>query len=157
MAGRSRPQTLSQHPRTYGIDAIRDNFQMLRVHDFCDTASLVAVNRGVTILPTQYQLEPATGIDFAGNTVPYNQIRLLYSYWYMYLNQATAVITAKWGWTSVPYEVVEAVKLTGKDYITARGSKFGFVETSVGPVHGGKNWAAINLLAPWRRAEVLGI
>lgn len=131
---------------------------ILRVHDFCDTASLVVSNYGTTVASTDYQLEPLNAVDWSGAAVPYEQIRLLYSTWTMYGGLATATITAKWGWTTIPAEVVEAVKLIGKDWVQQRSTTLGYVNTQAGPAGtGGRNWAAMNLLQPWRRVEAFGL
>lgn len=144
--------------RVYGPLQLRYDGTTVRVGDFTDTASLIVSNYGTTVASTSYQLEPLNGINLAGDIVPFEQIRLISSVWTTTsLNQATITITAKWGWTVVPDPVIEAVKMLGKDYITARGSKFGFVETVVGPLAGGRNWMVINALGPYRRSEAFGL
>ena len=133
-------------------------WRVLRVHDFSTTSGLIVSNNGTAVTSTDYQLEPVNGIDWSGQASPYEQICLLTSSWYTYNGQATATVTAKWGWASVPGEVVEAVKLLGKDWVQQRSTTLGYVSTQAGPAGtGGRNWAAMNLLAPWRRVEAFGI
>ena len=143
--------------RVYGPKQYQQDDRVLRVHDFTDTASLIVSNYGMIIAATAYQLEPLNGLDMAEQAVPYQQIRLLYNTWLRYEQRATVTITAKWGWTAVPAPVVEAIKQIGKDMIQMRDTKFGYTLGEFGAISAGRNWSALNALAPFRRAEAFGI
>lgn len=129
--------------------------EIVRVHDFCTLTDLVISNNGTVLTSDQYQLEPVNGYDVTG--FPYEQIRLLSGAWSIQGAKATVSVTARWGWTACPSAAGSAVKLIGKDYITGRTSKFGFTETSIGAVQGGRNWLALNALASLRRVESFGL
>ena len=140
--------------RTFGPDNVYGC--SLRVDDIANLTGLVVSNNGTTVTSGEYTLLPLNGLS-AGAYAPYTDIDIYPGYWYRYTPRPAITVTANWGWTSVPAPVVEAVKIVGKDYITARQSKFGYVETGVGPAAGGRNWIAINSLAPFRRVEAFGI
>lgn len=134
---------------------VPQSYDIVRVHDFCTTSGLIVSNDGTTVASTDYQLEPVNGFSVTGE--PYQQIRLLSGSWTRDGSKATVTVTAKWGWDDTPEDACEAVKLIAKDYVTGRGSKFGFTETSVGAVQGGRNWLALNALSHLRRVEAFGL
>jgi hypothetical protein len=141
--------------RVFGPKQIRESGTVVRVHDFMTTTGLVVSNYGTTVAASGYQLEPLNGLDSAGELTPYTSIRILNSMWTTSQMIATITITADWGWTAntVPALVAESVKLLGKDYIQHRDAKFGYIETSMGAVSAGRNYAVLNSLSSWRRTE----
>ena len=143
--------------RVFGPSQMTAFRRVVRVNDFTDTASLIVSNNGTIVTSSEYQLEPLNGISINDEAVAYEQIRLLTQFWWtdlINLDKATVTITAKWGWTAVPAAVTEAVKLIGKDWVQQRDTKFGYQDTSGGPVSAGRNWVALSALDPYRRAEV---
>lgn len=92
------------------------------------TAVTVVAENGSTLLASQYQLEPVNGIDQAGATVPYSRIRLLgYAWTPDYQGQASASVTATFGWAALPAEYIEAVKILSADVIDAKDVRNGVI------------------------------
>ena len=129
--------------------------QILRIHD-CTEVTSVAVS-GSTLSATTYQLEPYA-TSWTGLTVPYEQVRRLLDYWWVDSpGEATITVTAKWGWSAVPSEVVEATKIIGKDILAQRHTVGNIA--AVGDFGGSVrlNTYVRQLLAPLRRSEAFGI
>lgn len=97
---------------------------VLRIHDCTSVTSIT--NNGSAV--TTYQLEPV-GPTWAGETRPYEQVRLFGTCWLAstYSTQANVVVTAKWGWAAAPAPAVEAVKVLCKDIATNRDVRAGFL------------------------------
>jgi hypothetical protein len=130
----------------------------LTVDDFSTTVGLVIADNGTAVPSTDYQLEPLNGLDDAGNTVPYTTIRRVAGNWYRYGDKATVSVTAKWGWTAVPSDVVEAVRVLGKDLAGLRDTRFGVAGWGdFGVVRMRDNPQVMSLLAPHVRADRVGV
>jgi len=85
------------------------------------TEVTTVVEDGTTLtVSTDYQLEPVTATNFAGLAVPYNSLRRLDRCWYTDGPRGTVVVTAKWGFASVPSRIVEAVKILTRDIVDNR-------------------------------------
>ena len=128
---------------------------VLRIHD-CTEVTSIAVS-GTTLTASTYQLEPYA-VSWTGLATPYEQVRLLLDYWRIIVpGEATVTVTAKWGWTAVPAEVVEATKIIGKDILAQRHTVGNIA--AVGDFGGSVrlNTYVRQLLAPLRRAEAFGI
>lgn len=104
--------------------------------DDCTSITSVVEN-GTAVSASNYQAEPLNSLSASGETVPFDQLRKLGGIWYpLYHGQATVVVTATWGWASIPYIVVEACKLTGKALIELRNARGGVVTSDAfGQVH----------------------
>jgi hypothetical protein len=134
--------------------------QVLRIHD-CTSVTTVS-NNGTIVAASGYQLEPLNALGWSGETYPYNAIRLLTGTSWdtgTYLGQATATITATWGWTAIPAPVIESVKILAKDIIANRDLRFGIAAVSGEGfgISARANGTVTALLAPYRRAESWGI
>lgn len=93
----------------------------------CTTVTSVVEN-GVTLtVSTNYHLEPVNTVNAAGLTVPYSSIRRRSSWWYTFDGTGTVVVTATWGWTTIPVRVVEAIKILTKDIIENRDARGGLL------------------------------
>jgi hypothetical protein len=134
---------------------IPKNSDLIRIHD-CTSVTSITEN-GTTLASTSYQLEPLNGLSATGTVVPYTQARRVYSAWLNYSDTASVSVTATWGWTAVPPAVIEAIKQVGKDMIQMRDTKFGYQLGEFGAILAGRNWAALNALAPFRRSEAFGV
>lgn len=109
--------------RTFVPDHCPDT---LYVGDFIAVTSVVE-NGSTLTLGTGHQFEPVSRINFAGLAVPYNTIRRLNREWYTYGPRGTVVVTAAWGWASLPVRVIESVKILTKDILENREVKLGLV------------------------------
>lgn len=97
-------------PRAVGQD-------LIRIHD-CVTVTSVT-NDGVTVPAWMtaggYQLEPLNGLDWAGETRPYEGIRYIGNAWTFDRFRATVAVTADWGWAALPDQVVRTHYVIAKD------------------------------------------
>ena len=98
-------------PRAIGQD-------LIRIHD-CTAVSAVT-NDGVAVPAWSsstggYQLEPINGIDWAGESRPYESIRHIGSRWAFDNFRATVAVTATWGWPAIPDQVIRAGYAIAKD------------------------------------------
>lgn len=127
---------------------------VLRIHD-CTTVT--AVTEGGTAV-TSYQKEPVT-VGWSALAVPYEQLMRLGTVWAQtgYAGEATISVTATWGWTAVPDEVIEATKILGKDVLQQRRTSGNLI--AVGDFGGAVriNTYVKQLLSPLRRVEAFGI
>lgn len=126
-----------------------------RIHD-CTAVSAITLD-GATITSANYQLEP-TAVSWSGQSRPYEQVRYLLGAWIGATPGKAAVsVTATWGWAAVPADVVEAVKIAGKDILAQRRT-VGNMAT-VGDFGGSVrlNTYVRQLLAPLRRVEAFGL
>ena len=62
-----------------------------------------------------YQLEPLNGLDWAGETRPYEGIRYIGNAWTFDRFRATVAVTADWGWAALPDQVVRTHYVLAKD------------------------------------------
>lgn len=124
------------------------------------TAVATIVDNGVTLAAgVDYQLEPVNAINDVGDTVPYEQARRLNSCWYSTVQgKATVVVTASWGWVSIPAWAKEATLILAADIFATRdqpGGVAGFGE--YGAVRVREHPVVSKILAPHRRVETWGI
>lgn len=128
----------------------------LRIHDA--TEITVISNNGTTIT-SGYQLEPLNGIDWAGEARPYEEIVLTSGAWYTDGRRATATITAKWGWASIPDRIVQAALIVAKEIVTNRDEvKLGLVGFSdVGGVVARTNPIVRDVIKDYARVEAWGV
>lgn len=127
-----------------------------RIYD-CTSVTVVSDN-GTTVSASDYQLEPVNGLSWAGESVPYDQIRRLSGCWTRDGAKAVLSVTAVWGWAAIPAPVVEACKIVGKDIVLHRGVSFGIAAmTAEGGVRARQAAIVAQLLAPYRRVESFGL
>jgi hypothetical protein len=93
-------------------------YDKIRVDDFYSTNSFVLATDpgdsgtfGTTWGTNDYELYPLNGRR-GGLTVPYNEIRAVRAYTFpTCTRRATVRVTAKWGFSSIPWEVLAATRL----------------------------------------------
>jgi hypothetical protein len=134
--------------------------QVLRIDD-CTSVTIVS-NNGTTVAASGYQLEPLNAPTRFGEAWPYTTIRLLTGTSWdtgTYVGQATATITATWGWAAIPPPVMESAKILAKDVLANRDLRFGIAAVSGDGfgISARANGTVTALLAPYRRAESWGI
>lgn len=112
--------------------------------------TLVEVD-GVTLSSSQYQLDPSP-ISRTGEARPYEEITLFYGEWVIYApGKRTITVTGRYGWAAVPANVVEAVKILGKDILQQRSTVGNLVSTGDFGGRVAMNTYVQRLLAPYRR------
>jgi hypothetical protein len=126
--------------------------------DDCTEVTVVSDNSTTLTVGTDYQLEPLNGLDGAGQSVPYSSIRRLSGYWYRDGHKATVSITARFGWATIPYEVVESCKIIAKDVLTNRNMSNGLVAiTEAGGVGSRENRIVREMISHYRSIRSWGI
>lgn len=132
---------------------------VLRIHDA--TTITAVVNNGTTVSSGDYQLEPVNGLTWAGESVPYQQIRLLGTGQWDFGNwdgKATISVTATWGWAAIPAPIVEACKVLAKDILGNRDVRFGLVAvTEAAGISARTNPIVRSAVDQYRRVEAMGI
>lgn len=129
---------------------------VLRIHDCIAVSSVV--EDGATVATVDYQLEPLNNFAWSGATIPYEQIRRPNNIWYWDGGKATVTVTARWGWASTPDAVKSATLIIAKDVYQQRNTTSGVAGFGeFGAIRVRMNPLALNLLAPYRRAEAFGI
>lgn len=132
---------------------------LLRIHD--TTTVTAVVNNGVTVAATDYQLEPVNGLTWAGEPVPYTQIRLLGTgEWDFgdFDGKASISVTGTWGWAAIPAPIVEACKVLAKDILGNRDVRFGLVAvTEAAGISARTNPIVRTAIDQYRRQEAFGI
>ena len=129
---------------------------VLRIHDCVSVTSVVAGTSSIS--STAYQLEPVNQLTWSGQYRPYEQIRMIYGFWYQYGRKATISVTADWGWSAFPSPIVEAAKVLTKDVLAHRDVKFGLVGiTDYGGVRARQATLITDLTTNFARAEKFGI
>jgi len=136
---------------------VPNTHECVRIHD-CTSITTVS-NNGTTVAPADYQLEPLNGLTWAGETRPFDQIRLRSGVWYIDDGEATVTVTAAWGWVAIPARIVQAALIVAKEVITNRDEvKLGLVGFSdVGGVTARTNPIVRDAIAHYRRTEAMGI
>ena len=133
--------------------------ELLMIHDAAAIVSVV--DNGVTLTSgTDYQAEPLNGLSYAGETVPYSVLRRLGYYgnrwysWYAVPNAATVVVTARWGWSAIPAQIVEACKIIAKDVFLQRDVAHGLIGVSdVGGIGTRENRVVVDAIAAYQHPQ----
>jgi len=119
----------------------------------------VTENGATLTAGTDYQAEPLNNLTDAGQTWPYYTLRRLNGIgWFATAGNygaATVSVNASWGWLAIPYPVVEACKMLGKDIAQARelkGDVGGFNE--FGAVRIRQNKLIADLLKDYRKTKM---
>ena len=133
--------------RSYAADGCTS---MLWVHDSVEIESVV--ENGVTLTAgTHYQAEPLNGLNSAGESVPYHLLRRLDQSWYVDGPKAAIVVTADWGWSAIPFEVVESCKIITADMLSNRDLRNGLVAiTEAGGVGSRENRTVRDMISSYR-------
>ena len=139
---------------------VPDGTSILRIHD-CTSVTSITLD-GATVASTDYQLEPLNAIAWDGTPWPYERVvRLLGWWWFPTIpGKASVTVTAAWGWSAIPPEIIEAVKILGKGIVELRNSRGGVIASDVfGPVRVSRNIAGQveSLISGFKRAEAFGI
>lgn len=123
---------------------------VLRIHD-CISITAVTIS-GVAV--TSYQKEPI-GPTWSGETRPYEQIRLLNSYWWCDgTREATVSVTARWDWASTPHGAKNAVKVVCKDLAMDRDLKAGYASfADAGVAAARRSPSTMSFVADYGRLE----
>ncbi len=84
---------------------------IIRIHDCVSVTSVT--NDGETVPAWSssaggYQLEPLNGLDWAGESRPFESIRYINRWWKFDGYRQTVAVTADWGWAAIPEQVIRA-------------------------------------------------
>ena len=133
---------------------------LAKVDDIANTTDLVIVDNASTLAAADYQLETSPGRtarpDPAGLTRPFAYVRRLSGSWY-HDEEATLVITARYGWPVVPDAVKLATKMLAKDLLSARDTRFGLAQVGDFSRRISTNGMVAALLDPLKSADSIGI
>lgn len=123
---------------------------VLYINDAKTVTSIV--ENGTTLTSgTDYVLEPLNGISATGETWPYYRVLRYGRCWYTDGVKATVTVTADWGWTAIPYEVIESCKIIASDMLSNRDMRNGLVAiTEAGGVGSRENLTVRNMIAKYR-------
>ena len=125
--------------------------------DDCVAVSSITENGSVLTVSTDYALEPLNGLDSAGEVVPYSQVRRFNTCWYTDDDKATVSISARWGWASIPAQLVTAVKIVAKDVLGNRDVKFGIVAVTDAAVFAARTNPTVRVAVDrYHLAKVIG-
>lgn len=93
-----------------------------------DAAVITSVTESGSVLTSDvnYIAEPYGNRNGAGQWRPFDHLIRIDACWYIDGVRRTVIVTAKWGWTSLPPEAIEAVKVLAQDWSMNRNSAFGF-------------------------------
>ena len=95
------------------------------IHDIVDATGITILDDTASVNASDVQFEPIQP-PWDGSIRPYYVIRRLRSAWSRDGERATvSVTTDRWGWSAVPDEVIEAMKLLAKDLVHMRDTRFG--------------------------------
>jgi hypothetical protein len=104
--------------------------------DDCTSVTSIVENGTTLTVNTDYVLEPLNNLSPSGETVPYYAALRRSTNWYADDVRATVTVTAAWGWTAIPPQVVEMCKLVGKAYLEGRNYALGVVALTEGGAFG---------------------
>ena len=133
---------------------------LAKVDDIANTTGLIVVDNSSTLAAADYQLETSPGRvarpDPAGLERPFAYIRRLSGSWHCD-EEATLVITARFGWPAVPDAVKLATKMLAKDLLNMRDTRFGFVQVGDFSRRIAENGMVAAMLDPLKSADSIGI
>lgn len=103
------------------------NSSILRIRDAAEITSVVENGTTLTV-DTQWVGYPYNNEhDTTGAYRPFDRIFRLNGCWYTDGHKPTVVVTAKWGWTSIPQAVVTAARVLTSDWLANRQVRLGVV------------------------------
>lgn len=107
----------------------------LVIHD-CTTITSVVENGVTLVAGTDYEAHPLNNRSPSGETVPYNTLVKPYTNWYTTTGLASVTVTATWGWATIPYPIVQACLVLGKELCNNQDIRLGIVGLAEGVVTG---------------------
>lgn len=116
VSGRKWVVASGSSTRYYAPRALHQD--LIRIHDCTSVTSVTNDGTAVPVWASStggYQLEPINGLDWAGESRPYESIRYIGSRWKFDNYRATVAVTATWGWAAIPDQVVRAGYVIAKD------------------------------------------
>lgn len=125
-----------------------------------DCATLVSITEnGALVAATSYQAEPVNQRHpYTMEYRPYDSVRRLRSYWYSDYGRAAITANGKWGSTSFPNYVVEAIKVLGKEICNNQDVRLGIVALSDAAISGARTNSVVKAaVANYRRVESFGL
>lgn len=121
--------------------------------DDCTEVTAVVENGTTLTVGTDYQLEPLNGLSEAGESMPYYRIKRHGRCWYTDDGKATVSVTARWGWSAIPPQVVESCKVIADEMLRNPDMRFGLVDISeAGGVGSRENATVKKMIADYRYA-----
>lgn len=119
--------------------------------DDCVSVTSIVENGTTLTSGTDFVLEPLNGLSATGEAWPYYRALRYGRDWYCDGPKATVTITADWGWSAIPYEVVESCKIVASDMLSNRDMRNGLVAiTEAGGVGSRENLTVRNMVAKYR-------
>lgn len=112
----------SDSTRTYRPDGPRSNW--LAIHDLA-TITSVSESGATLVSGTDYVPWPNGNRNTAGDYRPYTALERIGFAWDWDFGKYTVSIVGKWGWTSFPSVVSDAIKVMAKDWALSRETAFG--------------------------------
>lgn len=146
-----------------------DSLTQVTVDDFSTTSGLIVAadfsNAGLyatIIAAANYQLEPLNGIIDGTPGWPYYRIRAIQTWfpiWYTSIGdpRTSIQITARWGWATVPANVVEACLILGEEIFKLKDAAFGVVgiDSLGGLIRVRENPKVMGLLSRYIRSPIM--
>ena len=121
--------------------------------DDCTEVTTVVENGTSLTVGTDYQLEPLNGLSPSGEPVPYFRLKRHSRNWHADDGKATVSVTARWGWATIPPQVVESAKIIAADMLQNPDMRFGLVAISeAGGVGTRENKTVNQMIADYRYA-----
>lgn len=119
--------------------------------DDCVSVTSISENGTTLVSGTDFVLEPLNGIAATGEAWPYYRVLRYARNWYTDDVKATVTVTADWGWSAIPYEVVESCKIVAADMLSNRDMRNGLVAiTEAGGVGSRQNQTVRDMVAKYR-------
>lgn len=113
----------------------RDAGRLLDIDD-CTTITSVVENGVTLVAGTDYEALPIGNRSLSGETVPYCQLAKAWWNWYTSTGLASVTVTATWGWVAIPYQIIEACKVLGKELCNNQDVRLGIVAISDAAISG---------------------
>lgn len=152
--GRKMIVATTSTPRTFRAYG---NSRTLVIND-CTAVASVTENGSTLPSGTAYELEPLNGLSNAGEVWPYYKLVKPYNVWFSTTNLASVVVTATWGWATIPTMVYQACQIVAKDYFEQRDVTHGIVGLSdVGGVGSRENRLVRDMITKYRHPNSWGL
>lgn len=131
--------------------------QILYIDDATSITSVV--ENGTTLTSgTHYVAEPLNGIGSSGEAMPYYRLLRYGSYWWHDGVKTTVTVTADWGWSAIPPEVVESCKIIASDMLSNRDMRNGLVAiTEAGGVGSRENLTVRSMVRTYRHKRAAAL